>query len=129
MNAFARAAQASFAALKTVAGVPIVYRCAGSGPAIRLIAVRGKPAAPVNDTDGGMIRVEALAEDWIVAAADLRGGDFSRQPFTPTEGDTITAVLEMPGSPGATFQVTSPPFTPSDQSGTRLRIHTKRITN
>jgi hypothetical protein len=121
MTPLARATAQAFGSLKTAAGEPISYAAnsppSGMAATIALSAVRGRSTMVTGTGAGGMI--EALSADFIVSAHELA---IAGVPYTPAEGDRITAVEDA-----SQYQVLSPPFTFSDHAGERLRIHTKRI--
>jgi hypothetical protein len=123
VNAITRAAAASFATLKSVAGVRVTYMQSCEWPlTISFVAVRGRTQMVTNDGGGGMI--EARSGDFTASAADLwSNGIF----ITPSEGDTITITDHASEENGSVFQVMTPPYSPSDHAGTRIRIHTKCI--
>lgn len=75
------------------------------------------------DSEFGVLKIEA--RDYLITAARLTAAGFGE----PQRGDRIT---ETQGSATVTHEVLDmpgiPPFSYSDQSRQRLRIHTKRIT-
>jgi hypothetical protein len=126
MSAFASAITAGLAAIRTTAGVAVVYRREEIEKAIAK-AVPSDTRVQVSNPATGAV-LEIPVHDFLIAAADL--AELTDSGGEPLEGDQIDHV----GLDGVTrtWQVLSPggdepAWRYSDPSRTTVRLHTKLL--
>ena len=136
MSLFPSAIDLLSLALNATVAELVTYTTATTGGAsVSIKAVRGRQNVDVQETEGAIL--QTITQDWLVAAADLAGLSGGATGYTPVKGDRITtqansgsASIPQPGAPALaaqTYELITPPFTPSDHGGRRLRLHTVRI--
>lgn len=116
MSIFTQAALALFAATSSANGGLIVLVRPGVGQSVQpVMATFGKSILEVGQTDGS--RVEVETNDFILprAAYSIAGN-----VVTPKEGDRVV-------SKGITYELMTPPYSPSGPTDTMLRLHSKIV--
>jgi hypothetical protein len=119
MSVFAQAAAALHAATAAANGGVVTYRnAAGSVP---VSAAFGR--STLVEDDATSARIEVAADDFIVLAAALVIGGAA---ITPEYGDSVVVPTGLPRAAG-TYELMTPPFSPSGPSGALVRLHTKFV--
>jgi hypothetical protein len=117
---FSDAIDALGQALADVAGEMVIYTSAALNKTAPLVAVPGRSTINVQNTDGAILQV--LSHDFLVVAGDLEALNVPKSKYKPAKGDTVTLVKS-----GSVYELMTPPFTPSDHLGGRLRLHSVRL--